>query len=892
MIIRQITVNELMKFDTPVQIADLDHQLNIIAGPNEMGKSTILSALRAAFFSRHRSTAADIRKLQNSHNLGAPTVEIDFELDRKSYQIRKRFLKKPMAKLGLPDGRTYRGDEAEEELLKILTFGKAHDSSSQSSEMWNLFWVEQGKSFTPINVSVDARSLLHSVLESQVGAVLGGKRGRELPTVFSNQLHEYLTPTGRKRGRFKSLDEDVEALSREIVTLTTKREEFCELLDQLERCNQELKRLEADNVDQADQQDLDRLQKVVTSLREYQHKIKIAESELKPTEIILDALKGDLEILRELTVELKEKEKEQSAGHGNLKIYRKKKEVLDSQKLHAEEFVSQCEERANQAEQELAKAKEIHSLANDSLEYVGLKQRLDKAQSIEDRRKKNLTVANSILITDKLMEHIQNAHLELELAKNTIQKSSTRLQFQFKKGSAEGITIDGKSLEKESHMMAIISKTSIGIPERGMMTITPAVQNQNQMLTAIAAAQKEYDSALNEANVESVGEARSFNERRKALLQDVEAAQREINVLLPEGIDAARDQFVQMESSQKARMDKLELDAMPPLTKAEEWVRQATIVVEKGRPDLEQRTDELRQVKAKLNAIQLELAKLESHESSLRDYIDGIKTKIKVRTEKMSESEIEEQIKRQTENKKKQEKTIQKLIDEQPEEDLNVILSRIERLQEKIRNRQRKRQQLREEKNRLIGSIESLEGAGVDEEIEQKKRELQQVQAECDRIEQEVKVLQLLLDTLKETEQAAKEVFLSPIKERINPYLKQLFPEAELIVNEDMEIEAIERKFNESFQTLSLGTQEQIAVLVRLIFAEILAEQGRPATVILDDALVFSDENRLKTMFDILHASSRKMQIIILTCRESIFEELGGNVLALKKIGIEEFQVD
>ena len=122
MIIRSIAVNDFMKFDHPVEIAALDEKLNIIAGPNEMGKSTILSAMRAAFFGKHRSKHKEIRDLQHSQNKGAPCVRVDFEIGGEQYQIRKRFLKHQIAELRLPNGRLIKGDEAEEVLSDLLSF--------------------------------------------------------------------------------------------------------------------------------------------------------------------------------------------------------------------------------------------------------------------------------------------------------------------------------------------------------------------------------------------------------------------------------------------------------------------------------------------------------------------------------------------------------------------------------------------------------------------------------------------------------------------------------------------------------------------------------------------------------------------------------------------------
>ena len=89
---------------------------------------------------------------------------------------------------------------------------------------------------------------------------------------------------------------------------------------------------------------------------------------------------------------------------------------------------------------------------------------------------------------------------------------------------------------------------------------------------------------------------------------------------------------------------------------------------------------------------------------------------------------------------------------------------------------------------------------------------------------------------------------------------------------------------DESFDILSAGTQEQIAVLVRLAFADLLREQGRPAPVILDDALVFSDDERIERMFDILSAAAERMQIVVLTCRTGLFGRLGGHKLTLERV--------
>ena len=85
---------------------------------------------------------------------------------------------------------------------------------------------------------------------------------------------------------------------------------------------------------------------------------------------------------------------------------------------------------------------------------------------------------------------------------------------------------------------------------------------------------------------------------------------------------------------------------------------------------------------------------------------------------------------------------------------------------------------------------------------------------------------------------------------------------------------------------MSRGTQEQIAILVRLGLARLLAERGAAVPVILDDALVYADDNRIAQMFAALQDAARLHQVIVLNCRETAFAALaaapGTNVLELR----------
>lgn len=55
-----------------------------------------------------------------------------------------------------------------------------------------------------------------------------------------------------------------------------------------------------------------------------------------------------------------------------------------------------------------------------------------------------------------------------------------------------------------------------------------------------------------------------------------------------------------------------------------------------------------------------------------------------------------------------------------------------------------------------------------------------------------------------------------------------------------------------------------------------LLEQGRPVSLILDDPLVYSDDAPLDLMTEILLDASKRMQVILLTCRDRTFRHVEG----------------
>ena len=130
---------------------------------------------------------------------------------------------------------------------------------------------------------------------------------------------------------------------------------------------------------------------------------------------------------------------------------------------------------------------------------------------------------------------------------------------------------------------------------------------------------------------------------------------------------------------------------------------------------------------------------------------------------------------------------------------------------------------------RLRARIQALAGGGIDERLAAARRRFDELARECAKYQREVEALELLLRVLRDAERDAKERYVGPLVRRIRPIPQGLFPGADLEVDEAFRITAIARSGGpEPLERLSEGTREQIAILTRLAFAELLADQGRP----------------------------------------------------------------
>ena len=885
--LRKLSVNQFKRFTEPTQLGELGDGLNLVVGPNELGKSTLLDALRAVLFERYSSRARPIMALQNDRSGAAPVVELVFEVSGAEYTLTKRFVRSPHAQLRCPDGTLLEADVAENELRNLLGFAEAGNrgANSETLGMWGVLWVQQGQSFGKPDLPDSALASLSAGLESEVGMVLGGRRGRELPQVIEQRRGELVTAARRQpRGEYKDTLEHVSGLEQLLSEQRQQQLEVSDTLEQLAAAEARLSRLEDGSQDLIDQKELTQAQAQLGEVMRHDLQLEAARSELQNRQGQLEQaqraqserasrraeLTSDQEKLRQETEHLEELQQRERESLAALEELR--------------QAVTTAEAAVDAAMESEASWRRILDRISRSAELSDLLHRQSEVGFAQERLAAVQRRAEQIQVTDEFLQRIRQAAEIADKANAQLRVAATRISFDIPSDRLAGIEADGAPLTDPTTTVEAVEPVAITIPERGRILIEPSVADRDQLLHQEREAQAELRAALGAVGAQSLAEAQVLRDERRDLEATANAAQEELERLAPPGgAQTLQPRIDLLRESLEALPSECETDQLPPRDDAEAALDSAQTELQKAR-DEERIAREAVEVRADaVTELSVDVRTLQNSVDSQTELIEMRQERLRTEDESVSDQELAEASEEAELAVTEQQQTVSALEEEWSDSTRTQLEARISRLESVIEQRKSSRVETRIEIVQLRERIEVHDSAGIDEAIERTQRELEQATRQRDRLERELEVLDLLLNTLRAAEREARERYLSPVVNRVHPYLQMLFPNAEIGMDEDLNITGMSRRagYEESFDRLSMGTQEQIAVLVRLAFAEMLIDQGAPAAVILDDALVFSDDQRMRLMFDILSHAAQRVQIVVFTCREQLFEGLGAHQLQL-----------
>ena len=170
MILGAIELRHVGIFTEPVSIGPFARGLNILAAPNESGKTTLVKAATRALFDRHSCKDQEIRALQPIGSSLTPKVAVAFEVASGRFRVEKEFLLSPKCELSEWKAEAWQliaeGDEADKRLLALLKSAQPGRGASNEAHwgMLRYLWARQGEPTTWPKWDDEAGQLIQSRL--------------------------------------------------------------------------------------------------------------------------------------------------------------------------------------------------------------------------------------------------------------------------------------------------------------------------------------------------------------------------------------------------------------------------------------------------------------------------------------------------------------------------------------------------------------------------------------------------------------------------------------------------------------------------------------------------------------------------------------------------------
>jgi len=884
--IRSLHVEHFRKFVGPTSITNLADGVNVLAERNEFGKSTLFSAVRCVLFERHNSNTVSVKAMRHWVNKTAPRITLEFELGGKPYKVTKRFLDKASASLTLPNGAVYSDEEAEEELQTLLQFTRAGKGGMKPEHMgmWDALWVTQGQSFHLPTLHETASRTIQACLEQEVGSLTGGAKGTEVLKSVREEIAALRNGLQKPVGKYKAAIAEAEAAANSIAALELKQRELSKDLEDFDATERAISYATSSGQDVRLDADLAEARTRKESAERYSDRERSASSEYEVAQNRFAALEKAAKYRADLCNERQESTVKTQIARELAEGATRLREAADEALSAHNERAGSLEDARDEAVRNVREARTLVEFARQAETLVRLRTRLAEAETAQEFANNLAAKLLASPITESQVEAIENAIANLDRVSSALDAQATIVTLKVRHDARTSLLANGIDT-REDTQLRVIEDLVLDVEGLGTITIQPAIKDRDLQLGRKAEFEREVRNSLADAHVETLDGARKKLLQQQNWERELAAAKKEVlrlttndsGTLADGGIQIIRDKVAVIDQTLQAELARRSIAEFPSLDSVQTDLRTAEVAEKKAE-------EALAIAKAPLSLLQKdrddsfskEATALASLETAISD-LARIAAELEDALQLESDSELATKRSAASDDVFLKRGLLEQVQRDKPSDSAANMDTRIARLEEARKQFEDDLNLKRRERAVLESRIERDSGIGIGEQLKEAERRREFSNRQVAWFEQELAVLDLLRTTLEGAELEAKEKYMAPVVRRIVPYLQRLFPNATIRCDENFCVTGISRDTEEDFDKLSDGTQEQIAILTRLAFAEMLIDGGRHAMLVLDDALAYSDNDRLETMFDILTEASAKLQIVVLTCREDAFRRLGGS---------------
>ncbi|OBI88055.1 AAA family ATPase [Mycobacterium asiaticum] len=843
-----------------------DHGVVVVYGANEIGKSSMIEALDLLLKSKDRSTKKDVKQVKPTHaDVGS---EVTAEISSGPYRFvyRKRFHKKCETELTVlaPQRKQLTGDEAHEQVRAML-------AETLDTELWRAQRVLQAASTNAVDLSgCDALSRALDVAAGDEAALSGNEP--LLIERIDTEFARYFTPTGRPTGEWaaavKRLAEATAAVAectKAVAEVDDRVRRHAELTTQAaglaQQCGDAEPRLKAA------QAAADRIASLAAEVHEA---TLIAAAAVATSAASAAKHNARLELLSEID----------SCATAITDLVTQFEEAA-ALRLAAAREAEACDAAVTDAAEALAVAQARAEAARRDLDQVTAREeadrltvRLTKIEDIQTQRARVDKELSGMVLTPELLRRIEHAAATADRVAAQLELMSATVEFT---AAADiELALDGRRVALpagESWSITATGPTDVEVT--GILTarVTPGataldVQAKRQ------AAQQDLADALTAGGVTDLMSARAIDERRRELERNRDQLAATLTGLCgDEDAEQLRARLAELRAGQPAGADPVTADAATARAQRDE--AEAARVV--AQAECETRRQRATAAARQLAETTTRATVLQNEVTTQRAALDAAVTRLTQERSIVSDdvlaatAENDRQAAQAAERRRDELK--QALAAAAPD----AVAAELAEAENQVAALHDRHEQTLDALRQVSIELAVLRGEGRKGKLDAAEIELEHATSEHARVGSRARSANLLRTVMGRHRDTTRLRYVEPYRAELERLGRPVFgPTFEIEVDSDLCI--LSRTLDGvtvPYESLSGGAKEQLGILARLACAALVAKEDT-VPVVVDDALGFTDPDRLAKMGEVFDTVGSHGQVLVLTCNPHRYDGVTG----------------
>lgn len=843
-----------------------DHGVVVVCGANEIGKSSMIEALDLLLESRDRSTKKEVKQVKPTHSDVGSEVSAEISCGPYRFIYRKRFHKKCETELTIitPCREQLTGDEAHERVRAML-------AETVDSDLWHAQRVLQSTSTAAVDLSgCDALSRALDVAAGDSGGLCGTEP--LLIERIDTEYARYFTPTGRPTGQWAAAIArlaDAEAAVAECAAAVAEVDDrvarHAVLTEQVADFSQ--RRIAAGPRVAAAREAADRIAELTAQQREAQ---LVAAAAAATSAAATAAHTGRLQLLAEIDARAGAVAETEAQAHQAASAHasaRAEAEACDATLQRATQVLADLQCRVDAARRGVDRLADLE-------EVDRLSTRLAKVDAIERDRERICAELSTIAVTEELLRRIEDACAAVDRIGD--QLASTSAAIEFTAAADIHLVVGGERIllsAGQSWSITAAGSTVVEVSDVLTARVTPGATTLD-IHAKHAAAQQEMTAALAAAEVADLAAARSADQRRRELVSARDQLGATLDGLCgDEQIDEMRSRLAQLRAQRPAEpapgatdigAARAELDAAQQGHAAAstdcEAHRQAATTAAAALAELSTRATVLQNtLEAQRAELQAAAGRLAAERASVSDEELAASADSALRAEQAADQRVGE---------------LAAALAAASPDAVAAELAEATKEAESLRERY-------EEAARALREITielSVFGSeGRQGKLDAAETEREHAATEHSQIGARARAAKLLRSVMTRHRDTTRRRYVEPYRAELQRLGRPVFgPSFEVDIDSDLCIRS--RTLNGitvPYESLSGGAKEQLGILARLAGAALVAKEDA-VPVVVDDALGFTDPDRLAKMGQLFDSVGTHGQVIVLTCSPDRYDGVRG----------------